>query len=213
MLRTCFRLPIPEIFYCAELLRQAVKAHQEGEMKKAYSLFAEANDEIVRQWLESVWGKGSEYVQYRLVEGALPIIDKSMRVEVRMPTLAEKIALHHRDGFNCRFCGIPVIRKEVRVYLHKLYPEAIPWGRKNIVQHSAFQALWAQYDHILPHARGGGNHLDNMVVTCAACNFGRMDFTLEEVGLQDPRFRTPCLTEWNGLEQVLPSNKRIELLS
>ena len=112
-----------------------------------------------------------------------------------------KNALHERDGFHCRFCGIPLIRKEIRERIKKAYPEALPWGSKNIDQHAAFQAMWLQYDHLLPHARGGDNNLDNIVITCAPCNFGRMNWTLEEVGLIDPRTRQPARSVWTGLSE------------
>jgi hypothetical protein len=124
-----------------------------------------------------------------------------MRIPLRMPTPEEKRALHERDGYHCRFCSIPVIRKEIRRRMIAVYPEEAVWGRKNAEQHAALQAMWAQYDHILPHSRGGTNDLSNMVVTCAPCNFGRMEFTLEEVGLADPREREPVRSAWDGLER------------
>jgi hypothetical protein len=37
------------------------------------------------------------------------------------------------------------------------YPNALTWGTKNTDQHAAFQAMWAQYDHIIPHGRDGTN--------------------------------------------------------
>ncbi len=80
----------------------------------------------------------------------------------------------------------------------------IPWSAKsNKLQHAAFQAMWAQYDHILPRARGGNNELSNIVVTCAPCNYGRGNYTLEEVGLVDPRTREPNQSTWDGLERLL----------
>lgn len=81
------------------------------------------------------------------------------------------------------------------------YPQLRIWGRNNKDQHAAFQAMWAQYDHVLPYTRGGSNELDNLVVTCAPCNFGRMQYTLEEVGLLDPRSRAPVRSSWDGLER------------
>ena len=213
MPRICFRPPIPEIFDCVSLIRTAVDAHLLNNHAEAKALLVQANSPIVRDWLNSVWGKESPYVQLRAIPDGPPILNKSARLETRMPNAAEKAALHRRDGFNCRFCGIPVIRREVRQFLHSLYPEALPWGRTNVSQHSAFQALWAQYDHILPHSRGGTNALDNMVIACAACNFGRMDFTLEEVGIDDPRTRQPQHSDWNGLEHVLPPAKRVRLVA
>jgi hypothetical protein len=42
------------------------------------------------------------------------------------------------------------------------------WGSTNASQYAGFQALWAQYDHVLPDAYGSTNDLDNQVVSCAA---------------------------------------------
>lgn len=61
--------------------------------------------------------------------------------------------------------------------------------------------LWLQYDHLLPHARSGTNDLENVVITCAPCNYGRGGYTLEEVGLADPRLREPVRSTWDGLER------------
>ena len=120
-----------------------------------------------------------------------------------MPNASDKRMLHLRDGYHCRFCSIPVIRKEIREALRILYPSAIRWGSTNGSQHAAFQAMWAQYDHVIPHALGGDNGLDNLVVTCAPCNFGRMNHSLEEVSISDPRKRAPLSSHWDGLERVL----------
>mgnify|MGYP000333137410 CR=1 FL=1 len=87
--------------------------------------------------------------------------------------------------------------------INKLYPKELEWGRKNIEQHSAFQAMWLQYDHVLPHARGGDNNVNNVVITCAPCNFGRMDYLMEEVGIADPREAEPVKSTWDGLERLL----------
>jgi hypothetical protein len=60
--------------------------------------------------------------------------------------------------------------------------------------------MWLQYDHLLSHARGGDNSLDKIVITSAPCNFGRMNWTLEEVGLIDPRTRQAVRSSWTVLE-------------
>ena len=106
-----------------------------------------------------------------------------------------------RDGYHCRFCGIPVIRKEVRVRIREAYRDALPWERNNEGQHAAFQAMWLQYDHLLPHASGGSNEEENIVITCAPCNYGRGERTLKEVGLFDPLKRDPVRSPWDGLER------------
>lgn len=156
---------------------------------------------MIRDWSESLWGKKSPYKNYRYVEGAPCSIPRAQRVLLRMPTTAEKKALLERDGFHCRFCGIRVTRETIRRRIRAIYPDALPWGRTNPTQHAAFQAMWVQYDHLLAHARGGNNSLDNMVVTCAPCKFGRSDYILDEVGLANPLLREPVRSPWDGLER------------
>lgn len=199
--RPCLRDPIPEIADASRYLDAAVSAHLAGYSDITEDLIRLANMPAIREWTESLWGKNSRYVKYQAVSPALPSLSKDQRVKVRMPTSTEKQQLHSRDGYHCRFCGIPVIRREVRQRIGKVYPNALTWGKKNIEQHAAFQAMWAQYDHLLPHAKGGNNDLENIVITCAPCNFARMSYSLEEVGLADPRTRIPARSSWDGLER------------
>lgn len=200
-LSRCLRVPISEITDAASRLDAAVTAHLSGRFRDAEELIRCTNLVAIREWTESLWGKKSPYVRLRIVPGALPVLPISERIKMRMPTTAEKRLLFGRDGFHCRFCGIPVIRREVRERIRQVYPDALPWGRTNPTQHAAFQAMWAQYDHLLPHARGGTNDLSNVIITCAPCNFARMNWTLEEVGLLDPRTREPVRSNWDGLER------------
>ncbi|MFT3896099.1 MAG: HNH endonuclease [Thermomonas sp.] len=208
--RACFRDPIPEIAVAARLLDEAIKAHIEGDGIEAEGLIRSADMPVIREWLESVWGAGSPHVRYRAVPDASPALTKDQRVKVRMPSSEEKRFLLQRDGYHCRFCSMPVIRSEIRVRIAKAYPSALPWGNRNSEQHAAFQAMWLQYDHIVPHARGGTNGPDNMVITCAACNFGRMNYLLEEVGLLDPRLRDPFRSAWDGLEQFAAAKSQLK---
>src|SRR5262245_41838207 len=115
-----------------------------------------------------------------------------------MPSGQEKRTLINRDGLHCRFCNMPVIDAAMREAIRSLYPNALRWGRRDSERHSAFQCMWLQYDHIVPHSRGGDNSLDNMLITCAACNFGKEEWTLEELGLIDPRTRPPYTSLWDG---------------
>ena len=197
--RRYFREPIQEIYDAARYLDAAVSAHLQGHCSTAKELFRLANDPKVWSWTDSIWGKDSKYVQVT----KQPKLHNQPRARARMPDAAMKKALHERDGYHCRFCGIPVVHADVRKALHKIYPEVIPWGNTNALQHAAFQCMWLQYDHVTPHSAGGENTLDNLVVTCAACNFGKMEFTLEELGLLDPRDCEPIKSLWDGLERIM----------
>lgn len=154
--------------------------------------------------VRTLWGKGGPWCRPLPVENRLPYVGKEQRIKARMPSKSETVTLLARDGFHCRFCGIPLVRAQMRILIHKAYPEALRWGDRISDQHSGFQALWLQFDHLLPHARGGSNELSNMIVTCAPCNNGRSNLKLEEVGLADPRFRDPIRSPWNGLEHFRP---------
>lgn len=202
-LRNCLRDPIPEIYDAARYLDAAVSAHNSGNRKLATDLFLAANMSEVRNWTESLWGKNSPYVRVNNIEIALPSLPKEERVSVRMPNKEEKEVLHQRDGFHCRFCGIPVIRKEIREAAKAEYPDAVQWGRKNSAQHAVFQAMWLQYDHLIPHARGGNNNIENIVIACAPCNYGRGHRLIEQVGVCNPFERSPVKSQWDGLERFI----------
>jgi hypothetical protein len=200
--RYCLRDPIPEIQEAACLLDEAVSAHLGGDTGRVGLLVGRTNMPAIREWTESLWGKNSPYVPSRKRLKRINPVSGTLLPSARMPNLEIQRQLHERDGYHCRFCGIPLIRKAVRQRFCKLYPDLQIWGRKNIEQHAAFQAMWAQYDHLVPHSHGGTNDLENIVVTCAPCNFGRMDFTLVEANLIDPRSRDPVRSSWNGLERM-----------
>jgi len=198
-LRRCLREPIHEIADAARYLDAAISAHLAGRSDLADLLLRLADMPAIRAWTESLWGSNSPYVKVR--QGAAAVFRAAQAGRARMPTAAEKARLHQRDGYHCRFCGIPVIRAEVRRRIRAVYPQALSWGTRNVECHAAFQAMWAQYDHVVPFKRGGLTALDNLVIACAPCNFGRMEHTLDEVALLDPRNREPVPSSWDGLER------------
>jgi len=201
--RLSFRESVPEIFDAARMLDAAVSAYQNGYRALACQLVEAAKIPAVGEWGYSIWGAKSPYLQLRKFSDS--VTEYSARAEARIPTQEQKRLLHRRDGYHCRFCGIPVIRAEVRKKFCTVFPDVLIWGPKNAQQHVAFQTMWAQYDHVVPHSAGGGNDLDNLVVSCGPCNFGRMAYTLEEVNLVDPREREPVQSAWDGLERFLES--------
>ena len=206
--RRCMREPIKEIFIAAAFLDRAVDAHLDQDRKTAERLFREADRPEVRAWTESLWGGKQKnpdqwrYHRWRDIPGLGEPSNPGARD--RMPNKASRDSIIQRDGYHCRFCGIPLIPPEVRKAMSKDYPEAAYWRRaKNRDQHAALQCLWLQFDHILPHCWGGENTPDNVVITCAPCNFGRMSRQLQEGGLIDPRERPVCKTSWDGLTRFL----------
>lgn len=206
-LRRCFRAPIAEIFAAADRLVEAIDAHRRGDRPLCHELISQADDPVVREWARPFLASArhNPYIAFRQVDGEPPLLAKLARVPVRMPTQAQKAELIGRQGRHCAFCEIPLVRVEVRKALQAAYPGAARWGRSNNDCHAALLCMWLQYDHVLPHSRGGDNSLDNVVLTCAPCNYGRMSRTLAEVGLEDPRGRSARASTWHGLEPFLAS--------
>lgn len=198
MAKRCFRDPIPVIYDAAKYLDAAASSHINGHGKLAEELFRLANDPKVWEWTDSIWGKSSSYV----IVNKQPQLHTAAKEEARMPSAKQMKALRDRDGFHCRFCGMPVIRAEVRKHFQKIYPNSVPWGNGNKSQHAAFQCMWLQYDHVVPHSSGGTNELENIVITCAACNYGKWNYALEELGLLDPREYQPVQSTWDDLERI-----------
>jgi len=201
--KSCLRPAIDELALAAEYLDKAVSAHISNQPQMAAELICKANIPAIREWAESIRGKIGPYNQHWTVIGAHSIIEEAERSKERMPSLALRRALHDRDGYHCRFCGIRVVRTEIRKLLMKIYPDSVPWGPPNSLQHTELQVMQANYDHVVPHAKGGGSNLENLVVTCGPCNYGRMQYTLEEMRLTDPREREPIRSAWDGLERLL----------
>ena len=208
--RPCFRDPIPEIFEAAELLNQAVDAHlvAGGRCDKAGELIKQADMQIVWDWTDSICGpEKPEIHRRRTVKGAPKTLDENERDPKRNPRKHDERVLIERDGHQCRFCGIPVIHKKIRIAMRKHYPDELKWGKSKHEEHAAFQCMRMQFDHIVPHSLGGRTDLDNLIITCGPCNYGRLigniGRTIEEFGLIDPRTRPIARANWDGLERFL----------
>jgi 5-methylcytosine-specific restriction endonuclease McrA len=202
--------PPEYIFHAASRLLEAADHHLNGNFKAAEQLFADANAPAVLAYTDEAWGKGAKAkYAFVTVPGSPPHLPLADRPKPRMPGAAIRRAVVERDGYHCRFCGIPVVDKYIRRRLALRYPKAVPWGSTNQTQHAAFQCMWLQFDHILPNSRGGESTLENIVVACAPCNFGRMQTTLEEARLQHPLETEAPPTwsyhsVWDGLERLRP---------
>lgn len=203
--------PIQEIFEAAAVLNWAVDAHLAGDREQAARLFRQADCPKVWSYIDAGWGKGAK-ARYKFisVDGAPQYLARDLRPLPRMPDRETREAVKKRDGYHCRFCGMPIIDPSIRKAIAAAYPEVVGWPTTDVGKHAAFMCMWLQYDHILPNSRGGASNVDNIVLTCTACNFGRMETTLEEGRLIHPfaaeRPKWSGFSDWDGLDRFMKGN-------
>lgn len=123
----------------------------------------------------------------------------------RNPPRALIASVLERDHYHCRYCGLPVIPREIYTAFGSVVgSSAFQFGRPNLARHGAALISWAQFDHVVPYSQGGATDLDNLVTSCWACNFGKGSYELHQIGISDPRSRKPLNVQWDGLLSVLP---------
>ncbi len=199
--RPCLASPIPEIELAADMLSDAVDALMAGQRDRATELLAQADMPVLRTFSRKIMDVTDPTIQRRRKVEVAPGAQE--RVKQRKPSNADRLTIHQRDGFRCRYCGCRVVLLNVRKRLRAVMPEAIPIGKDTY--HAAFLTINATLDHVLPHARGGDNSPENLVTTCWPCNYGKEHYRLEELGLIDPRLRPPVVDAWDGLQRLLPT--------
>ena len=106
-----------------------------------------------------------------------------------------------RDNFHCRYCGTPVIPKSVfRRTQELLGQDFLPLGRTNATRSGFYLMFAATLDHVTPWSLGGKTDLNNLVTSCWSCNYGKMNYTIEQLGLNNPFTREPNPnSSWKGL--------------
>jgi len=198
--RTCLLPPLPEHDTATELLSQAADAIVAGALDRAHEFVRRADMPALFEFSSLVMNGKDPHVQRRRpVEAA---IDKGAKIASRIPSAEATKALFARDGWRCRFCGCRVVPPKARAAMGEALPCAIPWSEAEGF-HGAFYAISASVDHIVPHSMGGTNDEENLVTACWPCQFGRGAWSLEEVGLLDPRLRAPIKDGWDDITRLL----------
>lgn len=85
-----------------------------------------------------------------------------MRRQSCTSIVSRKMAVHQRDGYRCRYCGVMTSRR----------PENLngPKGRT--------------VDHVIPVSKGGRTNIMNLVTCCRRCNKQKLSFSLREANMR-----------------------------
>lgn len=201
MKRRSLLQPIAELELAAKLLDAAADALLLGRLAMSQRLVEEADmPEIIEHVRRLVSTLSPEVHGNNKRPKCLP---KGERDPARMPNMSAEQAIYVRDGWRCRFCDMKVISRRARGVLAKSLGIAENWTSNRQQANSALYALASSLDHVVPHGRGGRNEPENLITACYGCQFGRGEWTLEEVMLEDPRLRPPKRDEWDGLARLV----------
>ena len=192
--------PIPELAIAADLLAEAADAVLAGDRERARTRLREADIPAVHAFAARIMGPWDVFIhRRRQVERPSELT----KAPDRKPKQSVEAEVFERDGWRCRYCAVRVVLPKARKGLMDTFPDVVCWGTKDKDKHAAFYALSAVADHVVPHTLGGSSGVDNLVTTCQCCNYGKGDRLLAEVGLIDPRTRSPIVDAWDGLRRLL----------
>lgn len=188
-------LPVPSRFRDAvRELGEAVAAGAQGDRSRALTILARLPSNEAREWgREHGQVAGLKRCQGMRKRGAAArsrrLVSRNLRARV-----------HERDGYRCRYCGMEVIDREaIKEFARFINGPEFSFGSTIESRHGIALLATAQMDHLIPHSVGGDESDENMITACWTCQFGKDGYTLEQLGIQDPRGREPVLDSWDGL--------------
>lgn len=140
-----------------------------------------------------------------------PNIDDSFRDPVRSPSKVQN-AVFERDRYKCRYCGNKLISQDFfRLFIKKLGSDLFKRGGTNLTTHGIIHIAWPVADHVIPWNKGGQTNLENLVSSCAPCNYGKDGYTIEQIGIENPLNRNPQIDSWTGLTDRIEILKKIKI--
>ena len=200
-------LPVPDFFEKeVEGFTIAVTSLIDGNKEESLVALKETNHKAVGEFFIE-HGQQSAYfrVQNRLEIDKANRIAKDLNNSPRLIPKVEK-EVFERDSYRCRYCGLRIIAKEVFAeYSRIVGSDNFSVDRENSKRNGLTLGLRGVADHVEPYASGGETNIDNLVTSCYSCNFGKAGYTLEQIGIFDPRLKQPVNDGWLGLTEFLPT--------
>lgn len=179
--------PLPKPAWLKEsfkVLSDAIKLAEVGNIDSARTLLKDSSDLKMRAWFH-LHAQNSGTWRYKAfrVPAPTPIVPLDT---VKTFTKFEP-TLFARDNFRCRYCSSDVLPKKVFKNLKSLVGEvALPLGRTNPTRSGFYLLFAATLDHVLPWSLGGRTDESNLVTCCWSCNYGKANYTVEQLGIRNP---------------------------
>lgn len=171
----------------------------QGHREKCVELIKSIRNEEIQHWYIE---HGQMAGRHRKIALNMPTpipVEQPLRDPIRSPQKVQS-AVFKRDNYRCRYCGNRLIDQRVmKQFIKDLADPIFERGKTNLTTHGIIHITWPVADHVIPWNLGGGTDLNNLVSSCAPCNYGKDGFTLEQLGMSNPYYRLPAHDGWNGL--------------
>ncbi len=198
-------LPTPHWFADQlDIFESAVNDFVAGDKESCLAKLKQIRSEEITNWYIEHGQMSGRHRNLILKVPPTPTIDISLRDLIRSPKKIQD-AVFERDGYKCRYCGNKLLSQVfIRLFIKKLGSQLFQRGETNVTTHGIIHIAWPVADHVIPWNKGGLTNLENLVSSCATCNYGKDGYTIEQLGIQNPFNREPSLDKWNGLTDIIP---------
>ena len=170
-------------------LRKALNLAREGKIDEARMTLKDSADFELRKWF-GVHAQNCGVWRYTALNVPTPEPIAPLDLETKLTKF--EVPIFNRDNHHCRYCGSKVIAKNDFKKMQKLLgEESFPLRGTNKGRSGYYLMFCATLDHVFPRSLGGATDEDNLVTCCWSCNYGKSNYTLEQIGLDNPLDRIP----------------------
>ena len=184
-------LPKPEwIDQEFQIFSESSKLAHEGKIVEAKSLILDSRDFEMRDWFD-VHAQNSGGWRNKALQ--VPSPDPILPLDAVKTFTKFEAIIFSRDKFRCCYCSSHVLPKKEFKKVHKLLgPDAFPLGKTNATRSGFYLMFVGTLDHVLPWSLGGRTDETNLVTSCWSCNYGKANFTVEQLGINSPFSKVIC---------------------
>jgi 5-methylcytosine-specific restriction endonuclease McrA len=197
-------LPKPEwMNYEVDLFIKAVEAFIAGNKNLCLEIIGQIRTAEITEWYIEHGQMSGRHRKLQLNISPPETKDIDLRDPVRSPAKLQK-QVFERDSYHCRYCGGKLISQEfLKTFIKRLNSPLFSRGETNLNTHGIIHLTWPVADHVIPWNKGGRTSLDNLVSSCAPCNYGKDGYTIEQLGLIDPLTRPAKISDWDGFNNKI----------
>lgn len=185
-----------------DIFRESAEHAAQGRKDEAIRILRTIKSDEMRFWFDEHGQMSGLYRMKKLGIAARRCRDDQLD-PLRSPARYEK-QVFERDYYTCRYCGLRTLSKEVLTAFERAVgTDEFRTQGTNAQQHGIVHAFKIVADHVVPHKCEGRTNPDNLYAACPACNYGKFNYTLEQLGLDHPSERPPKNNGWDGLVSLV----------